>query len=53
MKNIIVDLKIKFRAFGMTYYNLDRHWKFPIDIPVAQEILVFQDRGVYLHIFIQ
>ena len=49
MKKLYVTLKVKFRAFGITFGTLERFWDFDMPAPMPnQHILRFDERGVFL-----
>lgn len=48
-----VMLKVKFRAFFITFAEFNEQWQIPLPIPVKtepQQLIVFNKRGVDLRV---
>lgn len=50
-----VILKVKFRAFFITFAEFTEQWRIPIPVPTspeAKELIIFNKRGVDLRVAI-
>ena len=53
---IVWDLSVKFRAFGITFGTVKQNGSNPMPLPPPPtpiDKVLFNDRGVYLHVVIQ
>lgn len=51
--NVVVYLRVKFRAFGITFSTVTREWAIPLNVPNVgglfdRELLKFDERGILL-----
>lgn len=55
MSKLHVILRVKFRAFGVTFGTLSETWDVPLPLVVAddQRLIQFDQRGVRLEVFLR